>query len=358
MSWQVIPSIITCNIMKTIRIYRQALQRVWWAVFILPGLVQAQYFVANTGDLLIGFRKYNPAGSYELVVNAGNVANLLAMSPGSSMAISQLTSTELARSFATNFNNLHWSVAASVNNLFGWNGFPYETIWFTLPRSSPGAQTAPPARQPQPRQAAPTKNINSIGNGAYTLSSYGSPATNQDNNAVLIREPAGDANSYSTFAESSSNPFLATYNDSWSYNVENVTPASFTSAVVSDLYQSVPTGYNDPTTGTNSGTAYYVGYFTLNPNGTMTFTRASVATIPPPSRIVSLMRSGNTSTIYFTTTNGNFTYRLYYTNAAGLGAVISNWPALPATLFPGNGLTNSFSDTTTDLNRFYRIGVQ
>jgi hypothetical protein len=100
-----------------------------------------------------------------------------------------------------------------------------------------------------------------------------------------------------------------------------------------------------------------VGYFTLNPNGTMTFTRASVfAPQPRVPKIVSITRSANVSTIFFTTTNGTFTYTLYYTNSAGLTSSVTNWPASPSTL-TGDGNTDHFSDTTTDANRFYRVSA-
>jgi hypothetical protein len=39
-----------------------------------------------------------------------------------------------------------------------------------------------------------------------------------------------------------------------------------------------------------------------------------------------------------------------------LTAPITNWTASPTTL-TGNGNTNSLTDTSTDANRFYRIGV-
>ena len=73
------------------------------------------------------------------------------------------------------------------------------------------------------------------------------------------------------------------------FNVENTSPDNFSSPVRSDLYQSCPASirrgplYIDPITGLTNGPAYRVGYFTLNPNGTMTFTRASANTVTTPS---------------------------------------------------------------------------
>src|SRR5262249_14912636 len=106
--------------------------------------------------------------------------------------------------------------------------------------------------------------------------------------------------------------------------VENTTPHTFTAPQRSDFYQAVPSGFADPITGTTNGNAYFVGYFLFNPGGTITFTRASAATPVPPRPLLSIQRSGSTSTISFGTTNGA-TYTLYYTNTAGLTAPIANW---------------------------------
>jgi hypothetical protein len=102
--------------------------------------------------------------------------------------------------------------------------------------------------------------------------------------------------------------------------------------------------------------AYFVGYFILNVNGTMTFTRASASAPPPPPAptVVSVRRAANVSTVSFTTTNGA-NYTLYYTNAAGLTTPASSWPVAGSLI--GNGGTNSLNDTTTDPVRFYRVGA-
>jgi hypothetical protein len=98
-----------------------------------------------------------------------------------------------------------------------------------------------------------------------------------------------------------------------------------------------------------------IGSLMLNSSGILTFSAPGSGT-PPPPKIVSATRTGTTTTIFFTTTNGTFTYTLYYTNSAGLTTSVSNWLASPTTV-TGNGMTDSLTDITADLNRFYRIGV-
>jgi hypothetical protein len=343
--------------MNKFSLHRRCVQLAIVTVLVLPELASAQFFTAGKGDLLGGFRKTGGnQGNYELLLNIGNITNFLAKAPGTVVPINNFSASQLTDAFP-NYNNLQWSVSATFTGVpfSTWAGFQLDTIWFTLPRTTVVTQTTPPTRSSYSTQSSVVSGISSVGSGANTLSTRAG-TTNTDNNALLVREPVNDPNDLSTFIEDPQNFSLGDFGGNLPSTVENTTPASFTSAVVSDLYQVVPTGYTDPNSGTTSGAAYYVGYFTLNPNGTMTFTRASTVAQPPAPQIVSMARSGNTSTVFFTTTNGTFTYSLYYTNSTGLTASATNWPVSSTTLI-GNGLTNSLSDTTTATNRFYRIGV-
>jgi len=312
-------------------------------ILIVPELAHAQYFSAAKGDLMLGFRKTGSVqGSYELVVNAGNITNLLAQAPGTVLPINNYSASQLTDAFP-NYNNLQWSVSATFDNGFGasWNGFAYYTIWYTLPRSTASVQTTPPARvSGSGAQSHPRQGILSIGNNAATLSSQILVTTNADNNTLLVREPVGNANDYSIqIEESSGNPVPGDFNGYLAAgNAENTTPASFTSAVVSDLYQGVPTGSTDPYTGTTSGNAYYVGYFTLNPNGTMTFTRASTSVAAPVASF-----SGSP-------TNGVAPLSVTFTDAS-TGSGITNWIW---NLGDGTSVTNTSS---ASVNHGYAAGT-
>ena len=99
-----------------------------------------------------------------------------------------------------------------------------------------------------------------------------------------------------------------------------------------------------------------IGTITLNSSGVFTF--STIPNTPPAPRIVAITRTNNTSWIYFTTTN-SYTYKLHYTNAAGLGTAVSNWPAATMTVTgSGGAATNHITDTTSDPIRFYSVGVQ
>ena len=337
----------------------------WGLLGILMGshAATAQFFSYNTyGDTLLGFRKTGShQGTYELVVNLGSVTNFAALSAGASINVTRYSSLQLSNAFADGFQDLQWSVSSGFPGSVAWAGYPRATIWYSLPAPNATTQSQPPIRNSINAQPILQKRIQSIGQGAITIST-GLGATNINNDQFLVREPY-DPNSLSDltyFIADASDPTLADFGGNvLSVSVENVVPDTFTSPARLDLYQSVPNGYVDPTTGSTGPLAYLLGYFLLNPNGTMTFTRASSVTPPPPPpppRLVSVSRLADTSTIAFTTTNGA-TYTLYFTNAAGLGTPVSSWPASSATLV-GDGTVKSLVDTTADGERFYAVGAK
>jgi hypothetical protein len=106
----------------------------------------------------------------------------------------------------------------------------------------------------------------------------------------------------------------------------------------------------------------YLGYFTLDiststPKFTFTPSAATGATNapPPPPTTLSIARTSNASTISFVSSNAA-TYQLFFTNSAGLATPVTNWPFLPGTI-TGDGSTKTFTDTTTDADRVYRVSA-
>jgi hypothetical protein len=332
-------------------------------LLLVPEIAGAQsYFqYSGYGDLLLGFRKTGAhQGTYELVVNAGNVTNFLALAPGTQITISNFSPAQLTDSFADGYGNLQWSAFSTFQLSSPWvtpvGTFPKTTLWLTVASPATNMQSAPFARAPYTAQGSVRQNILSVGSGAKNISSM-LGTINTDNNSVLVREPlTSQYSSYNltVFIGDMSDSTIGDFNSPIAV-VENTTPNTFTSAQRSDFYQSVPFGFTDPTTGTTNGNAYFVGYFLLNPGGTMTFTRATVTVPTPPPPVLTIQRSGSTSTVSFGTTNGP-TYTLYFTNSAGLTAPVHTWPSSPTTV-TGDGGSHSIPDTTTDAVRFYRVEV-
>ena len=337
---------------------RLVLQLFATAALAVPLICVAQPFLTpSNGDLLAGFRKTGiNQENYEVVANIGNITNFLALSPGSQLTISRYTPGQLSPNAFSDFNNLQWSVFGTFKVVGTWDGFPIYTVWLTMPRQDPNTQTQPFPRYGESDQAPMRQWILGVGVGAAFISSSG--VSNVNNTAYLVREPSGDAqHALTVYIGDPNDPTIGDFNGTLPVTVENNTSDSFTSPTVSDLYQFCPSGDLDPVTGQTQGLTYYVGNFQFNPDGTMSFTRASTNSVvipPPPPRILAVTRNANVSTISFTTTNAA-TYTLYFTNAAGLTAPVSSWPV--SGTVAGDGTAKSISDTSTDPIRYYRVGV-
>jgi hypothetical protein len=107
---------------------------------------------------------------------------------------------------------------------------------------------------------------------------------------------------------------------------------------------------------TQGGATKLLGSFSLATNGVVTFTPGMAPSQPPPPPVLSIARSGSITTISFGSTNGA-TYTLHYTNSYGLNSSVSTWPVSPSTV-TGDGSMKSFTDTSTDADRFYRVSAR
>ena len=317
------------------------------AIFTLVQAASALPFVYKPHDLLVTFRKLAPfATPYELVVNIGQTTNYNDLAPGTKITFTQFTLDQLTNSFG-DLNNLSWAVSGCVSFGSGSASLPNNTLWVTDPRTDAGVQTTPYTRISSGNAQPTVAKISGIGNNTVTYS--GNQSVGPYNTPTAVQIPADNSLAPSPQLGPNGN-----YASTFSADVENTTPGSFTTPVRSDLYELRPTGSVDPHTGLTTGPGAYLGYFELNPNGTLTFTAAggSVAP-PPPPPVLSVARSNLLNTVSFTSTNGAI-YTLHFTNSAGLGAPLTAWPALPGPL-TGNGAIMSFQDSTSDAMRFYRV---
>jgi hypothetical protein len=280
------------------------------ALLVLLGLAviqsaQAQGGATYNNDLIVGF---STQSGTDTLYDLGAVSSL---SNGETWNLgSLLTSYDLT--------TVDWGVIASVSS--------NHTQYLTYNPGS-GAATAPSPVASFGQWNFINTAVKTIYNNSFVTAGAGKSAT-----------------------VSSSQPY--------SWNVETINPTLGTD-YLNEEGGANPNAVGESTVGffaqpDNGATPPQIGNFSLNASGVVTFNTLSAA--PPMPKIVSLVRSGSTDSIYFTTTSGSFTYTLYYTNAAGLTAPITNWIASPTTL-TGDGNTNSLTDTSTDANRFYRIGV-
>jgi hypothetical protein len=361
--------------MHPLKNYRRYLGIGFLCLMASSQFASAQFYTNNpNGDLICGLRKTGSAeGTHEVVIDLGNVTNLLAMSPGASITMSNFPATLVTNVFANGYSNLQWSVFSSLQsaatpwtNSFG--VYPPDSDWYTLPGTNATTQTSPPPRYSHTGMALLDAKMYDVNVGARTISS-GIGSTNADNNSVLVAESTSlDNQGNDTLDDLISDQTTPSTGDfgggTFTNDVENVLPASFTTTARSDFYQSVPNtgspqfpGHTDPITGQTTGSAYFVGYFLLSPSGVMTFTRAvAVAPPPPPAPVLNIARTGTTSTITFGTTNGA-TYQLYYTTLSGITTRRSTWTASGSPI-TGTGSTTNITDTTTDPGRVYSVTAQ
>jgi hypothetical protein len=113
--------------------------------------------------------------------------------------------------------------------------------------------------------------------------------------------------------------------------------------------------YMDLYHATTTSNYTYLGYFTLKVSSALlTFTPSGAPnTSGPPAPSLTITHSGTTNLISFLSAN-SATYTLYYTNSTGLKASLANW-ATAGTLI-GDGTSKTFTNSATDLNRFYTVG--
>jgi PKD repeat protein len=281
--------------MKQLSLKRLGSKLALLTMLAVPGLANAQLFNYNQyGDVLAGFRQTTPAGNYELVVDLGSVTNFLNLTVGTTINITNYSTSQMTNAF-TSFGKLQWSAFASFpGSISSWvtplGSFPKDTLWYTQPAPNATTQSQVPYRDNYNVQSTTKNLITSVGNGALSIANY-LAVTNANSNALLVREPV----TYSTyiltaFIGDSINPAIGDFGDYGAggsgsplpYSVENTNPASFTAPTRDDFYQLCPTTLTDPITSSTTNT-YYLGYFLMYPDGSMTFTRAASVVTPPPA---------------------------------------------------------------------------
>jgi len=294
----------------------------------------------NVGDVLVCFRK---AGTVDMVVDAGPVSTFTGATHNQQIPITQYTGAQLAPDLGT--NSLNWSAFAwlSDNTLFVTRARPSTDLTdptIPWPAASPGSQSS----TIQQMVKIPPGAYDEFNNGPG-----GTPIYAESIATAVVEEDITYGNANYTHGVSYSTALLGQYggafNSTFAGNPENTTASKFISSgkvARSDFFQMTPTsGY---------GLGTWLGYFELSTNGAMTYV-AYPSTTPV---ISSISRSGNTTTINYTT--GLYgTYTLLENN--NLTAPASTW-SMVATLSSGDTATHTVTDTTTNSARFYIISAQ
>lgn len=329
--------------LQTLKYFRR-LSAVAGGFALFTGALQAAPFIYSSGDLLLAVRQ--TGGSYDYVVNLGKATNYSAVPPGTTLAITNLSASQLGFAFPS-VNDLAWSVAGAIRTA-GNPNFPQQTLWVAAPRIDTAAQSPAWLRKGSFSQGTTGGQIDAIGNNTSAYSS--SQSSNANNTVVGVVIPTSSPDYALAPVIGDGGNYVGTFQG----NAENTTPSDFDGDLAnvsrSDLYELLPGTVG---AGTYNTPGRHLGFFELKPDGTLTF--KTTATLPPAPTITGITRVGNVTTVSFTTVT-NATYSLVAVNGAGLTTPVSGWSVGASTGGTGNVL--SLSDTNATDVRFYSVKVQ
>ena len=282
------------------------------------------------GDLLLVFRENSHKNiEYDL----GSVSNLLGQANGYTTIITGWDPSLITTEFGSDLTGVKVILAATTSSTNA-----SKTAWISSADPNVNAYNV--------SGAAWTANLHG------TINSLGNRPITPFNVPVAVATPA---NAYSI------GPFDPQYGGaSYDYIVSGgnfnsiATWAGKAPFSTVPVEQTIPGSFNfwaiQPTsTYPNSPPNKLIGTFTITTNGVLTFVAG-----PRASTITGVSRSGNVSTVQFTTTVGN-SYSLAYTNT--LGGATATWPVDGTTLI-GDGKVDTINRTSSDNAEFYRVGVQ
>jgi len=294
----------------------------------------------NNGDVLLCFRKTG-GGSYDLVVDAGPVSTFTNLPAGQKIVLNPGKYTSAQLGLVGGTNNLSWSAFAYYNS-----GAAANTIYMSDPWSDANTPADPYTCSPSSAQLAVISFLGSVAFAA-TNSVYVDTADSSTTAALVVESTA--TSPYDSYFNALGLPNYDNFHNTFQADPEQSTPGNFTSGgtpVRADFYQMTPyAGFPGPN-------GNYWGYFEFATNGVMTYISGPAASVTAPT-IVSISRSGTTSTITFTT-GPSGTYTLLGTN--NLTAPIATWPAINSV--PGDGSNHSLQDVTSGAYKFYIISAQ
>jgi hypothetical protein len=297
------------------------------AIFLLALLAAplARAWSYNDGDLLLVFRE---SGFNDIEYDLGSVSNLLSHTNGYATTITGWNSSVATSQFGADLTGVSVVLLAVTSPT---NVTP--TAWVSGSEPNTTAYNV--------SSSAWSSNlhgiISAIGNKpVLPFELPAAPVT--PTNAYSIK-PSGTAGgaSYDFIVSGGTYANIPNLGGHSPFTVEQTIPASF------DFWAIQPTSVYP-----NSPPDKLIGTFTITSSGVLTFVAG-----PRASTIAGVSRSGNVSTVQFTTTVGNH-YSIAYTNQLGAGA----WP-VDATTLTGDGNIDTINHTNNNVGaEFYRVNTQ
>jgi hypothetical protein len=281
----------------------------------------------NDGDLLLTFR--DSGGNYDVEYDLGSVSNILGNTNGYTTTITGWNSSVVTGQFGSNLAGIN-VILLAVTSLSN----PSPTAWVSGSEPDTTAYTTSIYGWDSNLHGI----ISAIGNKPISPFDV-PPAAATPTNAYII-QPSGlqGGASYDYIVSGGTFANVPTLGGHSPFTVQQTIPGSF------DFWAIQPSS-----TYPNPPPDKLVGTFTITSNGVLTFVAG-----PRQPTITSISRSGNVSSVQFTTTVGN-QYSVAYTNQLGGNGV---WPVDANTLI-GDGNADTINHTNNNQGvEFYQINTQ
>jgi hypothetical protein len=293
-------------------------------------LPQAGAWAYSDGDALLIFRD----GSHDVEFDLGNVSQFTGKTNGYTVAVTNWSFTLVTNTFGPDLTVATGDGVTAVLVATTSSTDPNPITW--LSGSEPNTTAYNPSASGWGNIYS---TINSVG---ISPKVYNVPSNSVPQSYVIGTTGSGNAGKYK-YASYDYIVSGGTYNgisklgNNTPFIVEQTIPGSF------DFWKTKATA--NPVLPPDN----LVGTFSITANGLLTFVAG-----PRQSNITAVTRSGNVSTVQFTTTIGN-TYAVAYTNF--LGGAAATWP-VDATTLVGDGNINTLNHTNPSGAEFYRISTQ
>jgi hypothetical protein len=297
------------------------------AALALQATPLARAWTYNDGDLLLVFRE---SGHNNIEYDLGSVTNLLGQTNGYTTTITGWDTSLVTTEFGPDLTGVEVILLATTSST---DANP--TAWLTSAEPNTTAYNVSSSEWTSYLHGT----ISAIGN--KPISPFNVPAAVANPTNAYVINPFGTYGgaSYDYIVSGGTFNSIPTLGGHAPFTVQQAAPGFL------DFWAIQPTSIYP-----NSPPDTLIGTFTITANGVLTFVAG-----PRASTITGVSRSGNVSTIQFTTTVGN-TYSVAYTNQ--LGAATAPWPVDVNTLI-GDGKINTINHTNNyDSAEFYRVIAQ
>ena len=293
------------------------------AALALLSAPQARAWTYNDGDTLLVFRG---SGFNNVEFNIGNISQFTNLADGTTITVPNWNLGLVTSIFGSDLTGVSVIVAATKSS-----SDPARAAW--LSSKDTGATVTELTSSAW--QAKLWSTINAI--GTKPILNLLTPALT---NAYSIDPSSGVVrpSSYDYIVAGQNAGLIPQFGGNAAFNVEGVAPASFGFWQIS------------PSTVTPKPASKYVGTFTIDAGGVLTFTAGPLVVATQPN-ITGITRAGNLTTVTFTTTSGG-NYSLAYSSK--LDTSLASWSVVSGPV-AGDGSNKSLTHTTAGDNGFYGV---